>query len=82
MNDLTLEEAAARANVSRNTLMQWTKEPGFPIIVYSARLKRIPVDMFDAWRKAKISVTTSSQAVSGAVSEKYQVIEKKVTGTW
>jgi excisionase family DNA binding protein len=50
---LTLDDAAKRAQVSRNTIMKFIAE-GLPVCEFSSRLRRIKTSEFDAWMQATV----------------------------
>lgn len=78
---LTIDQAAERAQVSRNTIKKWISE-GLPSIKLSPRMVRIRTVDFDAWMESlvKIAVTTKSQRRPKLASVANYPIEKTDSG--
>lgn len=70
---LTLEQAAARAQVSKKTVTRWLKL-GLPHVRLNSRLKRIRTDVFDAWL-----ANWQDRKVQGPPSRKVGNVQDKPT---
>lgn len=73
----TLDEAARAAGMSRNTLMKYIKSGELKCVVYSPRLKRIRIAALNEFmeRRELSEGASSSQAVSRAITPKYEAVE-------